>query len=68
MGDKKVRLTVSIPQEIKCEIDLAKKNEFYDKPYSELYRQIIRLGLEKMNEDKAEKSSRINNMHTTENK
>ncbi len=38
------RLMVSIP------IDAVKQQDFYDKPYAELYRHIIRLGLTKMRE------------------
>ena len=44
---------VSIPAEVKSEIDTVKQREFYDKPYAELYRQIIRLGLDKMREEVA---------------
>ena len=44
------RLMVSIPPEVKSEIDAVKQREFYDKSYSELYRQIIRLGLDRMRE------------------
>ena len=44
------RLMVSIPEDVKSEIDAVKQQEFYDKPYAELYRHIIRLGLEKMRE------------------
>ena len=41
---------VSIPTEVKSEIDAVKQQDFYDKPYAELYRHIIRLGLTKMRE------------------
>lgn len=44
------RLMVSIHAEVKSEIDTVKQREFYDKPYAELYRHIIRLGLTKMRE------------------
>lgn len=50
MATKMARLMVTVPQEVKNNIDNIKKNEYYDKSYAELYRQIIRLGLEKMNE------------------
>lgn len=52
------RLMVSVPYEAKKQIDIIKQRDYYDKPYSELYRQIIRLGLEKMNENMTEKSVR----------
>lgn len=44
------RLMVSIPTDVKNEIDAVKQKDFYDKPYSELYRYIIRMGLTKMRE------------------
>ncbi|MBD5550448.1 MAG: hypothetical protein HDQ96_04625 [Lachnospiraceae bacterium] len=50
MANTMERLMVSIPAEVKNEIDAVKQREFYDKPYAELYRQIIRLGLDKMRE------------------
>ena len=50
MANTMGRLMVSIPIEVKSEIDAIKQREFYDKPYAELYRQIIRLGLDKMRE------------------
>lgn len=53
MADTMARLMVSIPAEVKKEIDVVKQKEFYDKPYAELYRKIIRLGLDKMKEAKA---------------
>lgn len=44
------RLMVSIPTDVKSEIDAVKQQDFYDKPYAELYRHIIRMGLIKMKE------------------
>lgn len=50
MNKKMERLMVSIPSDVKSEIEAVKQRKFYDKPYAELYRQIIRLGLDKMHE------------------
>ena len=44
------RLMVSIPTDVKSEIDAMKQQDFYDKSYAELYRHIIRMGLTKMKE------------------
>lgn len=44
------RLMVSIPKDVKSEIDAMKQQDFYDKSYAELYRHIIRMGLTKMKE------------------
>lgn len=57
MADIMARLMVSIPAEVKKEIDVEKQKEFYDKPYAELYRKIIRLGLDKMREAGASENS-----------
>ncbi len=45
------RVMISIPLEIKKEIEQLKQTEFFDKPYAELYRQILRVGLEHMHKD-----------------
>ena len=37
------RLMVSIPTDVKSEIDAMKQQDFYDKSYAELYRHIIRM-------------------------
>jgi len=52
--DKMERLMVSIPTDVKSEIDTVKQQKFYNKPYAELYRHIIRLGLAKMKETETE--------------
>ena len=39
------RITVPIPPDIECEIEILKRTQFYDKPYSELYREALRCGL-----------------------
>lgn len=44
------RLMISVPTEVKNEIDTIKQQKFYNKPYAELYRYIIYLGLVKMKE------------------
>lgn len=44
------RIQISIPKDIEEEIQRLKKTAYYDRPYSEIYRDLIRLGMEKMNE------------------
>lgn len=53
MEKKMTRIMVSVSPEVRDEIDTLKKNDFYDKPYAELYRKIIRMGLDKMKEETA---------------
>ena len=45
------RIMISVPTDIEAEIERLKKTTYYDRPYSEIYRDLIRLGMEKMNED-----------------
>ena len=40
------RIMITIPPDLEAEIQSLKKEKFYDKPYAEMYRQIIRTGLE----------------------
>lgn len=45
------RIMISVPTDIEAEIERLKKTTYYDRPYSEIYRDLIRLGMEKMNEE-----------------
>lgn len=51
------RLMLTIPEELKQEVDKVKQQEFYDKSYAELYRYIIRLGLDKACDEQKYKKS-----------
>ncbi len=42
------RVILSIPAEVASEIEQIKRERFYDKPYAEIYRQMIRLGLDSL--------------------
>jgi len=44
-------IMISVPADIEAEIERLKKTTYYDRPYSEIYRDLIRLGMEKMNEE-----------------
>jgi len=46
------RIMISVPKDIEEEIQQLKKTTYFDRPYSEIYRDLIRLGMEKMNEEK----------------
>ena len=41
------RIMISVPTDIEAEIERLKKTTYYDRPYSEIYRDLIRLGMEK---------------------
>lgn len=45
------RIMISVPKDIEEEIQQLKKTTYFDRPYSEIYRDLIRLGMEKMNEE-----------------
>lgn len=42
--------TLTVPGEMAKRAETLKKDMFYDKPYSEMYRQLILLGMEKLQE------------------
>lgn len=42
------RVVISVPEDIELEVERLKQTVFYDKPYAEVYRQAIRLGLQQM--------------------
>lgn len=44
------RIMISVPNDIEEEIQQLKKTTYFDRPYSDIYRDLIRLGVEKMNE------------------
>ena len=42
------RFMLTIPSDIEDEVEELKKGIFYNKPYSEVYRQLIQLGLDSL--------------------
>lgn len=44
------RIMISVPKDMEEEIRQLKETAYFDRPYSEIYRDLIRLGMEKMNE------------------
>lgn len=44
------RIMISVPKDMEEEIRQLKETAYVDRPYSEIYRELIRLGMEKMNE------------------
>lgn len=45
------RIMISVPADIEQEIEQLKETRFYDKPYAEVYRTLLRMGLEKLAEE-----------------
>ncbi len=42
------RVVISVPEDIEAEVERLKQTVFYGKPYAEVYRQAIRLGLQQL--------------------
>ena len=64
MNTKQMRFTLTIPNDMAQRAEILKKNIFYDKPYSEMYRQLIQLGIDKFQQEKnAEENNQL--LHTT---
>lgn len=49
------RMMLSLPKELVDEADQVKHRRFYDKPYSEMYRYLIRRGLDALTSDQPRK-------------
>lgn len=49
MATKNKRCTVMITEDIEKNIEQLKKSKYYDKSYSELYRNLLIAGIEKLN-------------------
>ena len=47
-----IRRSITITQEIYEEIERLKKADYYSKPYSELYRDLLRIGIKQMKEER----------------
>ena len=60
MATNMKRVVISVPEDIEAEVEHLKQTMFYDKPYAEVYRQAIRLGLQKMAETLPEKDDKNN--------
>ena len=50
MAAKNKRFMLSVPDDIEEEAAKIKRELFYDKPYSEMYRRLIRIGLDALKE------------------
>lgn len=49
---KKLRFSLTVPEEIAKETEKLKKERFYDKSYAEMYRNLIEIGLKEMEKKK----------------
>lgn len=50
MAGKTTRLMITIPAEMIQRAEALKQDAFYDKSYAEMYRQLIQLGMNKIQE------------------
>ena len=50
MPNDTIRFMLAIPNDMAERAKILKKEIFYDKPYAEMYRQLIRLGLDHLQE------------------
>lgn len=56
MDTTTTRFMLTVPTDMANRAETLKKDIFYDKPYAEMYRQLIRLGMEELG--KADKENR----------
>lgn len=57
MAAKSKRAMVSVPEEWEPEISRVKQSVFYNETKAEMYRQLIRLGLDTLHRDSPQKNS-----------
>lgn len=53
MTNEAIRFTLTVPADMAQCAEVLKREDFYDKPYAEMYRQLIKLGMEKLAEKAA---------------
>ncbi|MCI8810088.1 MAG: hypothetical protein HFF84_08160 [Oscillibacter sp.] len=58
MPAKNKRFMLTVPDDIEVDVAQIKRDLFYDKPYSEMYRQLIRIGLDSLKATKEKQSAR----------
>ena len=58
MSTKNKRFMLTVPDDIEVDAAEVKRDLFYDKPYSEMYRQLIRMGLDSLKAAKGKRCER----------
>ncbi len=59
MAVKKKRFMLTVPEDVEADAAMVKRELFYDRPYSEMYRQLIRVGLDVMKAQKEKRRERV---------
>ena len=61
MSNHTTRFVLNVPDDLAKQTETLKKEVFYDRPYAEMYRQLIKLGLKSLNsQDKETNTSESN--------
>lgn len=60
MATANARFTLSVSEDIVKQAEVLKKEIYFDKPYAEMYRQLIRLGMNVLKTEQSRKSSENN--------
>lgn len=59
MAVKKRRFMLTVPEDVETDAAMVKRELFCDKPYSEMYRQLIRMGLDVTKAEKEKRQERV---------
>lgn len=51
MNEKTIRFMLTVPSDMAKRAEELKKDIFYNKPYAEMYRQLIQIGMDKLQEN-----------------
>ncbi len=55
MSTANTRFMLTVPDDMAKRAEVLKKEYYYDKPYAEMYRQLIRLGMDTLEAEKTVK-------------
>lgn len=61
MSDHTTRFVLTVPDDLAEQAENLKKEVFYDKPYAEMYRQLIKLGLTSLHSTEEEPNTSESN-------
>ena len=56
MAGKTTRFLLTVPNDLAQQTEELKRTVFYNKPYAEMYRRLIQLGIEQLSENKEHES------------
>ena len=60
MINKTIRFMLTVPKDMAQRAETLKKDIFYNKPYAEMYRQLIQIGMDELQKEEHEAIKKYN--------